>query len=259
MKCNFLNENENKGKKRNKNTISPRKSRKSHNKKMNKEFGLELRETQKKKSKKLQKSSKKTKDKTSAFDYESKVDSSNNINKKNNIIIGKLNKESNSSIYKFIIDDVNETEDNFQNQLKNELIKVENENNNSEKDWDKKETKQRKSINKKNHSYKKPKRVNSLIVSKHKKPQDIFMFSEINKKLMIEDGLELSSIEENNIITTQNNNVNKKKINRGHGSIQISNKSIKKKIHQKMYGEDNSKIEQFSDKESIISILSEMM
>ena len=257
-----------------KNTISPRKSRKSHNKKMNKEFNLEIKEYTAKKSKKLKKSSKKTKDKTSAVEAEndsSNLDSkSNNSNKKKNVIFDKLSNDSHAEIYKFFIDNANEPDENFQKKLQKELEKVENIKQNKEKEKDKKTKVKRKSISRKDIHLKRPKRMNSVIVGKRKESQSLFMFSEINKKLMDNDDLELSSIGENKKYSTPKNNINKNHLKRASVSIQINNQKVKERIHKKMSenienneNEKNfdttSKVEIYSDKDSIISILSDLM
>ena len=258
-----------------KNTISPRKTRKSHNKKMNKEFNLEIKEYTGKKSRKLKKSSKKTKDKISVVEADndsSNLDSnSNDSNKKKNVIFDKLSNDSNEEIYKFIIDNANEPDENFQKKLQKELKKVENikQSREKEKDKDKKNKDKRKSISRKDIHLKRPKRLNSVIVDKRKESQSIFMFSEINKKLMDNDDLELSSIGENKKCYTPKN-INKKNIRRAFGSIQINNQKVKERLHKKMSEdiENNEneknfdttrKVEIISDKDSIISILSDLM
>ena len=277
----FMKENENENnikksvKPSHKNTMSPRKTRKSHNKKMNKEFNLEIKEMTAKKSKKMKRNSKKTKDRIALVECEndsSELDSnSNSTNKKNNIIFDKLSDDSHSKIYKFFIDNANEPDENFQKKLQKELKKVENLKHNKEKDKEKekKAKEKRKSISRKDIHLKRPKRMNSVIVAKPRETQSIFMFSEINKKLMINDDIELSSIGKNDKIMSPNHNINKKNIKRGFGSIQINNRQIKERIQKQMSedidiekekdSENNSKVEINSDKDSIISILSDLM
>jgi hypothetical protein len=279
----FMKENENENnikksvKPSHKNTMSPRKTRKSHNKKMNKEFNLEIKEMTAKKSKKMKRNSKKTKDRIALVECEndsSELDSnSNSTNKKNNIIFDKLSDDSHSKIYKFFIDNANEPDENFQKKLQKELKKVENLKHNKEKDKEKekKAKDKRKSISRKDIHLKRPKRMNSVIVAKPRETQSIFMFSEINKKLMVNDDLELSSIDENNknIQSPTNNKVNKKNINKNYASIQMNNKKIKERIQERMSYDSKeekeniykttSKLEINSDKESIISILSDLM
>ena len=111
--------------------------------------------------------------------------------------------------------------------------------------------------------------MNSVIVAKTRETQSIFMFSEINKKLMVNDDIELSSIGENDKFMSQNNNNNKKYIQRRYGSIRINNRQVKEKIQQKISEnidtekekdfENNNQVEINSDKDSIISILSDLM
>jgi hypothetical protein len=256
-----------------KNTMSPRKSRKGHHKKMNKEFNLEIKEISKKKTKKMKKSSKKTKDKSN--DVENKFDSSaldSNSNKseeKKNVINDKLSNDSHQNIYRFFIDNANEPEDNFQKKLKKELKKVENLK--PSKDKNKNGRLKRKSLSRKDLEYKRPNRMNNVSTEKKREVQSIFMFSEINKKLMVNDDLELSSIDENNknIQSPTNNKVNKKNINKNYASIQMNNKKIKERIQERMSYDSKeekeniykttSKLEINSDKESIISILSDLM
>lgn len=269
------NENENLTKKKpsHKTTMSPRKSRKSHNKKMNKEFNLEIKEITTKKSKKMKRSSKKTKDKTSHVECEndsSELNSnSNSSNKNKNKIFDKLSSDSHEKIYKFFIDNANEPDENFQKKLQKELKKVENLKQNKEKDKGKKTKDKRKSNSRKDINIKRPKRMNSVIVAKTRETQSIFMFSEINKKLMVNDDIELSSIGENDKFMSQNNNNNKKYIKRRYGSIRINNRQVKEKIQQKISEnidtekekdfENNNQVEINSDKDSIISILSDLM
>ena len=54
------------------------------------------------------------------------LSSENNNENENNIILNKCNDSKDSNIYKFIIDNANEQEENFQKKLKEELKKVEN-------------------------------------------------------------------------------------------------------------------------------------
>ena len=274
------NENENLTKKKpsHKTTMSPRKSRKSHNKKMNKEFNLEIKEYTAKKSKKLAKNSKKSKDKTSfaeADNDSSNLDSKSiNSNKKKDIIFDKLSNDSQSQIYKFFIDNANEPDENFQKKLQKELKKVENLKQNKEKEKDKEKDKdkkpkdKRKSVSRKDIHLKRPKRTNSLIVKNPRETQSIFMFSEINKNLMVNDDIEVSSIgEKKNKCLSPNIKLNKRNLKREYCSIQINNRKIKERIQQKMSGDiekeknydTTSKVEINSDKDSIISILSDLM
>ena len=255
-----------------KNTISPRKSRKNHKKINNKDFIIEPKEIVHKKSRKLKKNSNKIKDKIT--EIESKVDSSNldsksnNSYKGNNIIFDKSSKGSQSKIYKFFIDNANEPDENFQKKLKKELKKVENLSQKKDKDKDKKSKIKRKSISREDLPYKRPKRLNSVIIPKNKETQSTFMFSEINKKLMINDDLSLSSIGEQNVNLTPNINNNKKKLKREYNTIQMNNKQIRERIHQKASKDIKDEKENIyktaskmenSEKDSIISILSDLM
>jgi hypothetical protein len=253
--------------------MSPKKTKKGHHKKKNKEFNLKKKEIKKKKTKKMKKSSKKTKDKSN--DVENKFDSSaldsnsNNSEEKKNVINDKLSNDSHQNIYRFFIDNANEPEDNFQKKLKKELKKVENLK--PSKDKNKNGRLKRKSLSRKDLEYKRPNRMNNVSTEKKREVQSIFMFSEINKKLMVNDDLELSSIDENNknIQSPTNNKVNKKNINKNYASIQMNNKKIKERIQERMSYDSKeekeniykttSKLEINSDKESIISILSDLM
>ena len=186
----------------NKRTISPRKSRKNEKIKMklDEDFSPKKNTIKPKK-----KSNKKVKFKKS----ESKVNggnlnSSNNDNE-NNIIFDKPDNESLSNIYKFFIDNANESEENFNKKLKKELKKVENMKQNKEKSKEKAVKVKRKSLSKKDLR-KRPKRMNSVSVPK-KETQSAFIFSEINKNLM-KDDIDVSSIGEND--TKQNTNEKKK-------------------------------------------------
>ena len=96
--------------------------------------------------------------------------------------------------------------------------------------------------------------MNSVIVPKKRKGQSIFLFSEATKNLMKNDDLSLSSIG-NNKNDLNNDKVNKKAIKRKFASIQINDKRIKKRIQEKIENDYESN----SDKDSIISILSDLM
>ena len=259
------------------NTISPRKSRKSHKIRIDKELILETKvgspkkSKKSKKSKKISKSSKKIKNKeiksvnkenSSNLDSDSSNNNKKEKNKhKNKNIFEKGDRDSLSNLYKFFIDNANEPEDNFNKKLKKELKKVEKMNNNIN------EKVRKKSINKTNINKKKAKRINSVIIQKKRKDQSAFLFSEITKNLMKNDDLSLSSIGNSSMNDLNNNKANKKVINRKFSSIQINNRKIKEKLQEKMIKDkDNQKNilivdknESNSDKESIISILSDLM
>ena len=259
------------------NTISPRKSRKSHKIRIDKELILETKvgspkkSKKSKKSKKISKSSKKIKNKeiksvnkenSSNLDSDSSNNNKKEKNKhKNKNIFEKGDRDSLSNLYKFFIDNANEPEDNFNKKLKKELKKVEKMNNNIN------EKVRKKSINKTNINKKKAKRINSVIIQKKRKDQSAFLFSEITKNLMKNDDLSLSSIGNSSMNDLNNNKANKKVVQRKFTSIQINNRKIKEKLQEKMIKDkDNQKNilivdknESNSDKESIISILSDLM
>jgi hypothetical protein len=119
----------------------------------------------------------------------------------------------------------------------------------------------------KKENKKKAKRINSVIIQKKRKDQSAFLFSEITKNLMKNDDLSLSSIGNSSMNDLNNNKANKKVVNRKFSSIQINNRKIKEKLQEKMIKDkDNQKNilivdknESNSDKESIISILSDLM
>lgn len=236
-------------------SLSPRKPRKK-----NKKLSLNEKETDPKK-----KSSKKTKDRISSKNKNIKENSSylgSNIEINNIIFDKKLdNSDKDNYIYKFFIDNANETEDNFQRKLKKEIKKVENINKQSKEG----NNNQRKSLSKRESKYKRPKRMNSVVVQKSSDNQSLFMFSEYNKNLMINDGISISTISLNNEkVCTSPNKKNKKKIKRQYGSIQMNNNKIKERIKQninkKVKDEKEIKNEEIiSDKDSIISILSDLI
>ena len=109
----------------------------------------------------------------------------------------------------------------------------------------------------------KPKMMSS-VTEKNRDRQSIFMFSEINKKLMADDDISISSIGEQNINLPP---PTKKVIKRGHGSLNINSNQVKerlkekfnKDIEQKEKKNDLNKMEDNSEKDSIISILSDLM
>lgn len=228
-------------------SISPRKSRKK-----SKKLSLNIKTTEIKKYKK--RSSKGTKNgiptpKSKNTNKNIKENSSYlGSNKEINNIIYNNNNANNSYIYKFFIDNANETEENFQKKLKKEIKKVESINK-----LNKKDNHQRRSLSKGDLKHKKPKRMNSVIIRKSNDSQSLFKFSEYSKNLMIIDDISISSIgykKERDCNSSKK--ANKKKIKRKYGSIQMNNKQIKERIKQKIEKND-------SDKDSIISILSELM
>ena len=242
-----------------KRTISPRKSRKSHKKLGDNEIIKKKLLSDKKliklKEKKMKKNSRK-KIKNKLNENSSFLSSENNNENENNIILNKCNDSKGSNIYKFIIDNANEQEENFQKKLKEELKKVENIN--------PKKKEKTKSISKKDLKIKqKPKRMSS-VTEKNRDRQSIFMFSEINKKLMADDDISISSIGEQNINLPP---PTKKVIKRGHGSLNINSNQVKERLKEKFNKDteqkekknDLNKMEDNSEKDSIISILSDLM
>ena len=232
-------------------TISPRKSRNNNNKIISQKEILKIDHKKTKKSKKARKSKKEENNKNSLI-----LNSKKNNSKENFIIFDKASNDSHSNIYKFFIDNANEPEENFHKKLQKELKKVENlkKNNNSKP--------KRKSISRKDIEFK-PKSLNSVIFQKNKDTQSVFMFSEKNKNLMKNDDINISSIgEKNNIDSPKNNSISKKE-KRTYGSIQFNNKQIKEKIKKKITKDINNdeicKNVINSDKDSIISILSDLM
>jgi hypothetical protein len=232
-------------------TISPRKSRNNNNKIISQKEILKIDHKKTKKSKKTRKSKKEENNKNSLI-----LNSKKNNSKENFIIFDKASNDSHSNIYKFFIDNANEPEENFHKKLQKELKKVENlkKNNNSKP--------KRKSISRKDIEFK-PKSLNSVIFQKNKDTQSVFMFSEKNKNLMKNDDINISSIgEKNNIDSPKNNSISKKE-KRTYGSIQFNNKQIKEKIKKKITKDINNdeicKNVINSDKDSIISILSDLM
>ena len=232
-------------------TISPRKSRNNNNKIISQKEILKIDHKKTKKSKKARKTKKEENNKNSLI-----LNSKKNSSKENCIIFDKVSNDSHSNIYKFFIDNANEPEENFHKKLQKELKKVENlkKNNNSKP--------KRKSISRIDIEFK-PKSLNSVIFQKNKDTQSVFMFSEKNKNLMKNDDINISSIgEKNNIDSPKNNSISKKE-KRTYGSIQFNNKQIKEKIKKKITKDINNdeicKNVINSDKDSIISILSDLM
>jgi hypothetical protein len=241
-------------------SISPRKARKK-----NKKLTLNEKASDQKNYKK--KSSKKTKDKNGSQKSKNNNKKENssyldsNIESSNIIYDKKIdNNDNDNYIYKFFIDNANETEDNFQRKLKKEIKKVENINKRSKEG----NNLRRKSLSKRESKYKRPKRMNSVIVQKTRDNQSLFMFSEYNKNLMVNDDLSISSISLKNERVCTSPKKKNKIIKRQFGSIQMNNKQIKEKIKQKINknNKDEKEIQNekvISDKDSIISILSDLM
>ena len=246
-----------------KGTISPRKLRKNEKRKYFEENNNEDKEN-----KKLRKNSKKKKDKIS--NNSSNIESNSDSKKdKNNI----MDKEDNDNygedeIYKFFIDNANEPDDNFQKKYKKEIKKFQ-----SFKNVRKEEGENRKHSkyqSKKDLHYKRPRRLNSVVIPNTKPTKSQFLFSEVNKNKMKEDDINVSSIDDSVKACASPKKANKKKVKRHFGSLQINNKQIKekfykfddKKINENLKEDNESKegiIEIKSDQDSLISILSDLM
>ena len=224
-----------------KRTISPRKSRKSHKMKSTMQLFPKDNIIEPKRTKK----SKKFKE-----------------NKTNIIIFDKENNDNDSihnDIYKFIINNANESEENFNKKLQKELKKFEKKKN-KEKENIKNIKLRTKSISRTDLNYKRPSRMNSA-KDKNREIKSVFKFSEINKNLMKKDDLELSSIEgERKNDQNKNELSNNKKI---YGTNKINNEKIKDKFDKNIINEKDNiivgKEDENSNKDSIISILSDLI
>ena len=234
-----------------KKTISPRKSRKTNKKMISDNQITKLGNIKIKKHKMDKKVKNENKGKHNSINL---IENSNKDTDKENIIIfDKESNDSQSEIFKFIIDHANEEEENFDKMLKKELEKVGNLKN--------KKNKVKKNASKKDLKLP-PKRFNSVVFLKNRKTESIFQFSEINKNLMKNDNINLSSISGESNCDSLHKKTKKGKCD----SNQINNRQIKeKKKKKKNKGKfDNNnkiknKIDINSDKESIISILSDLM
>ena len=243
-----------------KKTISPRKSRKKDKRIIFEENAIE-----EEKKGKHKKNAKKMKEKIS--------NNSSSISSKDDDVGSKKNKKSSNDdeIYKFFIDNASEPDDNFQIKLEKEIKKVE-----SLKKARKKKVKateiKRKSQSKKDLQFKRPKRMQSVIVPRFKETQSQFLFSEINKNMMKKDDINISSIGEDEKCCSSPKKAKKNKVKRAFGSIQLNNMQFKERILKNMdknidnkedNKEDNEneegRVEIQSDKESLISILSDLM
>ena len=253
---NNINENENNKNNKNKNstktatgkaTVSPRKSRKCHKIKSTIQLIPQENIIEHKRTKKSKKSRK------------SKSKINNSFDNDKIVIFDKEDSDSiHNNIYKFFIENADESEENFNKKLKKELKKVEKKQN-KEKESTKKVKIRRKSISRKDLDYKRPSRMNST-KDKNREIKSVFMFSEINKNLMKNADIELSSIGEEKKNDKNLNELNNKKI---YGTIQINNKKIKDKIDKNTNSEKDNiivgKEDEHSDKDSIISILSDLI
>lgn len=115
----------------------------------------------------------------------------------------------------------------------------------------------------------KKKEYSSSVLPKHKQTQSQFLFSEINKKLMADDELNLSGISNRNMSPKLNyksklkDDIYYSQIN----NFKIFDENIKNKINEDIIEEDKSKendkenleFQINSEKESLISILSDLM
>lgn len=240
-----------------KHTISPRKPRKKV-KRMNFE---------EKENKKHKKNPLKMKDKNSDNNNSSYIESNSDSKKDdNNIIFEK--KESNISgeddIYKFFIDNANEPDEYFQNKLKKEIKKFESLKH--LKKVKKEGGERRKSQSKKDFHFKRPRRMNSVIIPKSKETESQFLFSELNKNKMKQDDINVSSIDESDkaCICVSPKKANKAKVKWNFDSVQINNKQVKEKLNNQFDGKkdnenEEGRVEIKSDKNSLISILSDLM
>ena len=251
---NNINENENNKintKTTGKRTVSPRKARKSQKLKSSTHLIPQENIIENKRTKKSKKHRK----------NKSKLNNSYDNDKM--IIFDKEDNDNDSihNIYKFFIDNADESDENFNKKLKKELKKVEKKQNKEkvEKVNTKKVRVKRKSISRKDLNYKRPSRISST-KDKNREIQSVFMFSEISKNLMKKDDLELSSIGEEKKNDQNNHELNNKKI---YGTIQINNKKLKDKIDQSFNDKNENiivgKEDEHSDKDSLISILSDLI
>ena len=115
----------------------------------------------------------------------------------------------------------------------------------------------------------KKKEYSSSVLTKHKQTQSQFLFSEINQKLMADDELNLSGISNRNMSPKLNykskpkDDIYYSQIN----NFKIFDENIKNKINEDIIEEDKSKendkenleFQKNSEKESLISILSDLM
>ena len=115
------------------------------------------------------------------------------------------------------------------------------------------------------------KKDSSTLLPRHKQTQSQFMFSEINKKLMADDEINLSGISNKNYSPKSKSKSKFKdgifqtEINNNFNNFKIFNEKVKNQIEdiieeEKSKNEDKVDIFQIkSDKESLISILSDLM
>ncbi len=115
------------------------------------------------------------------------------------------------------------------------------------------------------------KKDSSSFLPRQKQTQSQFMFSEINKKLMADDEINLSGISNKNLSpkskfkSKMKDGINQTEIN-NFNNFKIFNEKVKNQIDEEIIEEDRSKNEDKvdifqlnSEKESLISILSDLM
>ena len=201
------------------------------------------------------------------------------VNKKISAIPVKSKFKSNKEIFldldlkKFIKDKINskESQDNLSpkpkiKSKKSKKIKKESYENKGELVSPKKKSNDKLSII---NLTSKKKEYSSSVLPKHKQTQSQFLFSEINKKLMADDELNLSGISNRNMSPKLNykskpkDDIYYSQIN----NFKIFDENIKNKINEDIIEEDKSKendkenleFQINSEKESLISILSDLM
>lgn len=201
------------------------------------------------------------------------------VNKKISAIPVKSKFKSNKEIFldldlkKFIKDKINskESQDNLSpkpkiKSKKSKKIKKESYENKGELVSPKKKSNDKLSII---NLTSKKKEYSSSVLPKHKQTQSQFLFSEINKKLMADDELNLSGISNRNMSPKLNykskprDDIYYSQIN----NFKIFDENIKNKINEDIIEEDkikendkeNLEFQINSEKESLISILSDLM
>jgi hypothetical protein len=178
------------------------------------------------------------------FSYNLSDDNKNsekNINNFDNIFINNKNEDDSKGsdfVYKFILDNANETEDNFQKKYEKIIKDAEN----KQKNKNLKNNIYQTTIVKNKRNSQKYKSVKSK-----RKRLSTFTFSEIAKNLMKNEGLKESSIS-----ITSGNNIKLVKRNSVVNSVKISGKNNDVFLEQK-------DIENSKNEESIISILGNLV
>ena len=243
----------------NKRTISPRKQRKSKQKISNLKL-IPINDNNKtKKNKKSEKKVKKIHAITSKV-KSSEIESNSNNDSKN-IFYNKDSSGNESNIYKFFIDNANDSQDVFEQKLQKELKKVEK----HKKD---KEIKTNiKYISKKDLHLKRPNIIYNSEIEPKKREVHSIMHSQINNKCMLDVDFEISSISGEYNSKIDPDPKPKKKARKNCSSIQLNNIKVKENIKEKINknNEDEKphniidQLEINSDKDSIISILSDLM